>query len=407
MEINGYYWEFLERNSDKEEIIIYGGAGAGKSYAVAQYLLWQAFHEPNLRILALRKVLRSVRDTVYPLCRELCEAMNIPYKDRRAEMKLVFPNRSEIWFRGLDDPEKIKSSEYSIAWLEEATEFTEDEYLYIKLRLRRKRERKPNQIYLTFNPIYIEWLIRKVNSSDPNTAVLKCNYKDNPFITRQYIAQLENLGTYSTELYKIYALGEFALPQDVVYTNWLVVDHLPNVYDRVNIGIDFGFNAPTAILKVGIRQSDVFVIEEVYETKLTTDDIARYLRKLAIGVHDIFADPSEPARIEELRRMGLWVSPGNRDVKIGIDLLKRMKIYIYRSCINTINEIKTYSWRRKAGQLTDEPVNFNDHAMDALRYAVASVPESDYIVGAHILGKDKISNAYVTEGSRWHKGGEY
>jgi phage terminase large subunit len=59
-----------------------------------------------------------------------------------------------------------------------------------------------------------------------------------------------------------------------------------------------------------------------------------------------------------------------KNVKDGIDKVKRRKINIINSCVNTIREIKNYSWRKKGDTILDEPVKFDDHAMDALRYAI-------------------------------------
>ncbi|MGB4714956.1 MAG: terminase large subunit, partial [Defluviitoga tunisiensis] len=86
---------------------------------------------------------------------------------------------------------------------------------------------------------------------------------------------------------------------------------------------------------------------------------------------EIYADSAEPARITEIARAGFNVYPAEKSVKDGIDFVKRKMIYLYEECANAAREIQMYKWKEdRKGNVLDEPVKFNDHAMDALRYAV-------------------------------------
>ena len=104
----------------------------------------------------------------------------------------------------------------------------------------------------------------------------------------------------------------------------------------------------------------------------------------------IFADSAEPQRIEEIYRAGFDIHPARKiSVRDGIDFVKRFKLYIDKESTNIIKEIKFYSYKvDKNGKVLDEPVKLNDHAMDAIRYAITNFPldtfEESYIT---TLGK--------------------
>ena len=101
---------------------------------------------------------------------------------------------------------------------------------------------------------------------------------------------------------------------------------------------------------------------------------------------EIYADSAEPARIEEITRAGFNVYPAKKEVKNGIDYIKRKKIYIHESCANTIKEIQSYKWKeKKDGEILDEPVKFLDHAMDALRYAVYTHQNQAILVSSKLF----------------------
>jgi len=363
------------------ELVIFGGAGSGKSYAVAQYLLILiGYATEPLKILVTRKTNPSLRLSALELVKEILSTNNVYFFEQRAEQILSLLDGSRIYFRGMDDPEKIKSAEFNIVWMEEATEFDEQDYRILKLRLRRPqvRSRKgwliPNQIMLTFNPVSVHnWTYKLFfERQNPSAMILHTTYRDNPFLDEEYIRQLEALKNEDKTFYEIYAEGRFATPENLIFTNYRVVKDAPSEFDEIRYGIDFGFNNPTVVLKVGIKDQNVWVLDELYKTKLTNAELIDLLKQFVRERNaPIFADSSEPARIEEIRRAGFNIQPALKDVKAGIDFLKRWTIYISEHCVNTLKEIRNYKWKEdRNGNPLDEPVKFMDHAMDALRYAV-------------------------------------
>lgn len=374
IQIIDVYDDFFLRNREKLVLCIYGGAGSGKSYAVAQYLILRALEEQNKHFLITRATLPSLRLSCWMLVQHLLREYGIPYAINKSEFWIeVRGNR--FFFKPLDDPEKVKSAEFNYVWMEEATEFAYQDFLQLKLRLRRKNDLQ-NQIILTFNPIdAYHWLkAQVVDAPADNVAILKTTYKENPFLSRDYIQELQGLSEVDENYYRIYALGEWGILQNLIYSNWDVVDDVPGEVEQIIYGLDFGYNNPTALVEVRIRENEAWVREVIYQSHLTNQDLIDLMRSLGLGQSPIYADSSEPQRIEELYKAGFNVYPAMKSVKDGIDRVKRYKLHITKDSVNVLKEIRSYKWREdKEGRVLDEPVKFNDHAMDAMRYAIASM----------------------------------
>ena len=365
-------YSFLQNCNKQKEVVVYGGAGSGKSYTVAQFLIIEKLiSNRNKRLLVTRKYNPSLRVTTWQLIHEILNELEIPFLENKTEQVLQLPRRNEIFFRGLDDAEKIKSSEFNYIWMEEATEFEFEDYLQLKLRLRRATN-SVNQMYLTFNPV-AGWTQKQFfEQENDDIAILHTTYLDNPFLDKEYTEMLELLKEQDEAYYQIYTLGRYAILKDKIYNNYQVVSRMPEMYDEIIYGVDFGFNNPSVILEIGIKDDNIYITKELYETHLTNEELIERLKSFVYSKNaEIYADSAEPARIEEIARAGFNIYPAKKEVKNGIDYIKRKKIYIHESCVNTIKEIQSYKWKeKKDGEILDEPVKFLDHAMDALRYAV-------------------------------------
>ena len=369
--------KFLYDDQTKRINVIYGGAGSGKSYSVAQLFIRRLYEENDIRMLVLRKTLPALRITAYQLIRDLLREYDLPFSLNKSEM-LIRNGTSEILFKSLDDPEKIKSYEGNYLWIEEATEITYTDFTQLNLRLRRKNLEHINQMYLTFNPISrFHWLnTQLIESTREDIAIHHSTYKDNPFLSKDYIAELEGLT--DENFYKIYTLGEFGELKNIIYSNYVVED-LTNVdYDTVIYGVDFGYNNPNALIEVGIKDDEYYLSERLYETHMTNQDLIIKLRTLIRQDRTIYADTAEPARIDEIRRAGFDIHPADKSVKDGIDLIKSKKIHVDRNSANLISELRGYKYKEdKNGNVLEDPVKFRDHLIDAMRYAMYSLRGGD------------------------------
>ena len=140
-------------------------------------------------------------------------------------------------------------------------------------------------------------------------------------------------------------------------------------------GVDFGFTNPAVVLEIEHDADNHFwVMSEWYKRGKTNDEVIAHSKTLGINI--FYPDPAEPDRIEEMRRAGLNVREVSKDIEKGIDsvreLFKQGRLHIHNSCKNLISELETYAYPEKRPNKNEPelPVKENDHALDALRYAL-------------------------------------
>jgi len=361
-------------NTQKRKNFLLGGAGSGKSHAVAQHLILnKLFKEKDIRILVTRKALPSLKASCFQLVTDLLSSYGLPYQVNKTDL-VISVGSNKMFFRSLDDPEKIKSTEINYVWGEEATELNAKEYLQLNLRTRRKNKNGANQLFFSFNPIdQNNYLHDIVELPKDDIAVHRSTFKDNAFVDKEYIAELLGLKKQDQTFYQIYTLGQWATPVNIIYSNYEIINRLPDHFDETIYGLDFGFNNPNALVRIGLKDKLVYIQEMLYESKMTNQDLLKRLESLIINKADyIYADTAEPARIEEIQRQGYNIHPSDKSVKDGIDNVKRNKLHITADSVNLYKELKSYKWKEdKDGNIIgDNPVPFNDHLVDAIRYAL-------------------------------------
>lgn len=352
-------------------IVNVGGARSSKSWSIAQLLVTKLLSEKRKTIGVCRKTFPALRMTAYKLVIDLLKDYGVfnPARLNKTEHTYIYGDNI-IYFFSLDDPEKIKSTEFNYIWIEEANEFTYEDYVILKLRLSAPTiKTQPNHIYLSLNPIDgSNWIAKKL-VEEADVAVIHSTYLDNPFLDADYIKILKQLIYEDENYYKIYTLGEWGLLEERIYSNYRIVDAFPSERQAMAYGLDFGFVNPSVIVKIAICNREVFIEERLYQAGLTNSDLIEFLSHEERA--DIYADPTELQMIEEISRAGHNVYPANKDVKLGIDLCKRQALNITKESINGITEIRGYRYKKdKGGNVLEEPVKYNDHFMDAMRYGI-------------------------------------
>lgn len=371
--INKIYRRLLENKN--RYLHLYGGAGSGKSFFSAQKFIMRSMQEERHRILLVRKVARTIRHSQFGLIKSLLYSSGLGeyFKINDADLRMSsLLNGNEFLSAGLDDREKLKSI-FGITsiWIEEATELDYADFNQLDLRLR-GRTKNYKQIILTYNPVNsFHWLNTK---QFKDSFKLKTTYKDNSHIDDEYINVLNNLKEQDEEYYNIYALGEWGVLKNVIYKPFEILNLYPLTFDETIYGLDFGYNNQTALVEVNIKDKIFYLNELIYQCGLTNSDLINKMKSLQIKKGSyIYCDSAESNRIEELKRAGFNVFPADKSVKDGIDFMKTCKI-ISRPENNGINkEVLSYCYKQdKDGNLFDEPIKFNDHLMDAIRYAIFS-----------------------------------
>ena len=376
--------------------ILKGGAGSGKSHYVAQRLIYRCLVDPiDHKFLIVRKTSPAVRESCFALIDGYLRKWNLPHKT--TYLKIEFEGNVFL-FKGCDDPEKLKSIEgITGIWVEEATGLDAKDFQQLDLRLRGDIGTY-KQIILSFNPIggKSTWLYRRFfDVVSPDALVHNSTWRDNKFIDAEYAAQAIQTG--DEHFQAIYDRGEWSELKNAIYSNLYkvkmaeadVLHHL-EVADHIYCGVDFGFNDPSVCLLITERDQDIFILRELYKTKLTNAEFITQIKAMLPGeLVDIpfYCDSAEPARIREFVQEGLSAVAADKKVHDGIDEVKRRKICINTECTNTCEELPLYSYKEdRDGNVLEEPVKFHDHTADAARYGVYSTARKGIVFYA---GKDE------------------
>ena len=375
----------LSRNlkSRKALVLNCGGAGSSKSYSIAQLFVMRFMGEKGKKFLVTRKTLPALKLTAYRLIVELLKEYGVYGRCHHNKTdNTIDLNGNLMAFLSVDDPEKIKSTEWNYAWMEEANEFTWGDYITLKTRMRGPiKPGEINQIFLSYNPSDEQgWIHQRLEPGVDECDLIHSTFHDNPFLSQEYVSSLLGLREEDASFHKIFTLGEYATPVNIIYSNWNMVQSMPVGVDDLVYGLDFGFNNPSSLVCIGFRDGDVYLDELIYERKLTNAQLMERMdAEIVAGHAPIYADCAEPQRIEEIRQYqrkngGQFnVHPSDKAVKNGIDSVKRCKLHITERSVNLLKEIRSYKWREdKNGNVLDEPVKFLDHAVDAVRYGIHS-----------------------------------
>jgi len=365
------YTNVFEKNVEAYESKRYrvvgnqGSTRSSKSYSLAQII---SLYIPNQYQKSISVVSPSLphlkrgmrRDFLHVM--ESCGEFN-ENNFNRTDNIYHYKNGSYVEFFGADDSGKVRGPGRDILVVNEANLLSFDVYTQLALRTR-------DMIFLDFNPAdEYSWVYDVVDRE--GNLLIQSTYLDNPFLTKEQISEIESLKDADENLWKVYGLGLRGSSSETIYTHWKTCKELPGRGEQW-YGQDFGFNVASALVKVELFEGAIYVDELLYETKLTTNDLTERYKPLQIeSYNEIYCDAAEPKTIEELKRAGFNTFPADKDVTEGIRKIKSMPLYITERSTNLLKEIRSYKWKvDKDGKVLDEPVKFNDHALDALRYAV-------------------------------------
>ncbi|SGT34022.1 phage terminase, large subunit [Staphylococcus argenteus] len=376
-------------NYDNFTEVHYGGGSSGKSHGVIQKVVLKALKDWKYprRILWLRKVQSTIKDSLFEDVKDCL--INFGIWDmclwNKTDNKVELPNGAVFLFKGLDNPEKIKSIKgISDIVMEEASEFTLNDYTQLTLRLR-ERKHVDKQIFLMFNPVSkLNWVYKYFfEHGEPmeNVMIRQSSYRDNKFLDEMTRQNLELLANRNPAYYKIYALGEFATLDKLVFPKYekrLInkdeLRHLPSYF-----GLDFGYvNDPSAFIhsKIDVKNKKLYIVEEYVKKGMLNNEIANVIKQLGYSKEIITADSAEQKSIAEISNHDITrIRPamkGKDSIISGIQYLNQFDIVIDERCFKTIEELDNYTWKKdkNTGEYYNEPVDTYNHCIDALRYSV-------------------------------------
>ena len=341
-----------------------GGTRSGKTYALLQWCIVQALSNKET-ITIVRKTIPSLKRTVMKDFKDVMLSLGIWNENdwNISDRIYNFYTDSVIQFISTDDAEKLRGLKSSILWLEEANEIDEESYFQLMIRT-------TGPIILSYNPTIspYHW-IRLMQECTRHFTT----YKNNPYLESSVKKAIEDLQRTNPKAWLVYGLGEYVSNEKAIF-QFNVVDFLPDEATFVAFGLDFGYSSdPTALVSVWKMDNELYIMEHCYEKGMVTSDIDNMLRSVVKDREEIWADSAEPRLIDELYRLGWNIRPvikGKDSINFGIQVMQNYKINIPKSCQNLTNEFYSYEWSSdRFGKQLDKPVDFNNHLIDAARYA--------------------------------------
>jgi phage terminase large subunit len=404
------------------EVLLGGPAGTGKSRACLEKLHLLALSNPGMRGLIVRKTRESLGSTALVTWREhvVKEAIDaglVWFYGGSAEQppQYQYANESSIAIGGMDKATKIMSSEYDVAYAQEAIELTENDWESITTRLRNGRI-SFQQLMADTNPsMPTHWLKQRCDRGD--TKLFESRHEDNPTLFkpdgrmtdagREYLLKLEKLtGVRYLRLRK----GLWVAAEGLIYEDF---DPAVHVIDRFQVplswdrwwSVDFGFTNPF-VLQMWARDPDgrLYLYREIYQTRGLVEDHAKNALEQVTGKNgewleprprEIVCDHDAEDRATLERYLGMKTTAARKTVSDGLQAVQsRIKpaedgyarIYVCRNAVVrrdaaladakkptcTEEEIPGYVWADAKGN-KEHPVKEDDHGCDAMRYVVAEV----------------------------------
>ena len=361
---------FRDIQNSRRICILQGGTRSSKSYSALQWILVKALTEPNMVFSIVRKSFPSMRVSIMRDWKGILTDLGIWDENAwsATEHIYTFDNGSLVEFMSIDNSEKRKGSARDYLFVDEANELSREDWFQLFIRTRKKS-------IIAYNPSFgTNHFIFNEIQTHPEADLFISTYKDNPFLEKQLIEEIERLREINPEYYKIYGMG---LPGNNVGTIFTIniIEEVPEHAEFVAFGMDYGFSVdPTTLIAVSKLDRDIYIDELLYKKGMVTADIIAELKSLDIDRNEIWGDSAEPRLIEEIYRSGFNIKPvkkGKDSVRLGIDLMQQYRLNVTKRSLNTIKEFGEYVWMvDKNGNFENMPVDYSNHAIDAIRYVV-------------------------------------
>lgn len=341
------------------------------------------------RIAYIAPTFQQARDIAWEQLKRDCKDAAISINESRLEIRLanVLGTESLIILRGWESIETLRGQLFDLIVLDEVASMRNFWRSWEEVVRPTLTDRKGEVLFIStpkgFNHFYD---LYNLQEGDPDFKSFHFTSYDNPHIPSDEIDKAKSQLT--DDRFAQEYLADFRKVEGLVYKEFDRERHIVNpeslkqmVFVEKILGIDFGYTNPCAIMTIERDRTDTYyVTNEFYETKQTDTQVAEYVSKL--GANRAYPDPEAPAAIEQLRKMGVNVREvikGKDSIKNGIDrvreLFKADKLKISSSCTNLITELESYSYpdKKPGHNEYEDPIKENDHACDALRYAIMMV----------------------------------
>ena len=352
--------------------VIQGGSSAGKTIAILILLIDRCIKTPNLEVSVVSESIPHLRRGCVKDFLKIMKDTGrfIPQNYNKTLLRYEFTNGSYIEFFSADSEEKLRGGRRQILYINECNSIQYESYLQLAIRT-------SGDIYLDYNPSSKFWVHTEV-IGQPETDFIVLNYKDNEGLPNEVITMLESnrlkakTSSYWENWCRVYLDGEIGQIEGTIYTDFEVIDIIPEEASLIGYGVDFGFSQdPCAVVALYKYNEDIVIDEIVYQTGLLNSELSNILKSNGV-TGEIFCESAEPKSIQELRRLGHNAKPvekGKDSVNYGIQILQQKHMLVTRRSKNILDEFSKYMWKKlRDGGYDTTPIDAHNHACDALRY---------------------------------------
>jgi phage terminase large subunit len=347
---------------------IAGGTSASKTISILILLIGEAQTYPGKIISVVSESMPHLRKGAM---RDFINIMQTQgyFKDdlwNRTDSFYKFETGSIIEFFGVESWEKVKGARRDILFINEANHIDLNSYNQMEVRTK-------EVIWLDWNPENEFWWYTDILGK-LDVDFITLTYKDNEALDERIVASIESRRL-NVNWWKVYGLGQLGEVESRIYRDWTTYDEIPHEASLKRYGLDFGYtNDPTAIVAIYYYNGGYILDEIVYKSGMTNMDIGDLMINLPGAL--IVADSAEPKSIDEIKHKGLNIigaSKGHDSVLHGIQNVQQQRIAVTTRSTNLLKEYRNYLWMTdKEGKIINEPQEFMNHCMDAIRYGLDS-----------------------------------
>ena len=370
------------------------GVGAGKTFAgILRTACNVEEWNPGEMGAIVAPTATMIKDVIIPQMREVGLLDHWDYKGPHSdEPGLHAPNGARVLLLSADNSrtiERLAGLNLAWFWLDEASRVPQRALEILTQRLRVGAYRNG---FVTTTPMgrdhIYDFFVGDVDGvdrthadadlyvGDDRLAILRVPTWANPHTPEDYKQQMDQK---EGQVYEREILGRFVDYEGLVYgwfddSNVCETNSLPTKSFRQTIyGVDWGYNNPAVVLAIReTANGEFFVVDEFYEPRHTDDDLAGVVQNMYDdhGRGPVYCDPAEPDSIETFGRYGLDATGANNSLEPGIRHVAacRSVLSVTDTCSNLIDEFGLYRYPDSGDG--EKPVDANNHALDALRYAL-------------------------------------
>jgi phage terminase large subunit len=369
------------------EVILEGPAETGKTLAACWLLHLTCCKYPDLQNSIIRKTQHSVYSSVLQTFLRVIKGLPVKVYGGEKPERFIYPNGSQIWIGGMDNADKVLSSERFIIYVNQAEELTLDDWEMLTTRATgRGFTIAGARVIGDANPAGANHWIRKRGK----ITLIHSRHEDNPTLyqdgklTEQGERTMDRLGNLTGVRRLRLFQGIWATAEGAVYDTFDPSVHVKHREDsefvQWYLACDKGYTHPAVILLIGADSDGRWhVAREFYERGKLEPEIAEqaWVWMKEKNVQLCVVDESAASLIAQMQEKGIPAIGGKGEVFDGISKIQARlqvlgdglpRLTVEPTCINTMNEFESYIWKVGKTGAKDEPVKENDDAMDSIRY---------------------------------------